>query len=273
MTRYFICLCMLAIPACAKDLTAQQVLDKVVSTYSNLKAVHMLAEREETTYPAGRSQTTVSEYELATATGHRYFARLKQAQQQALAVSDGSTIWLALDSKKQWSRVSADPSADDSDEEHDAKVASADLHESLENIMLRRFLELAKTLQHPVVAKPQDFELGREKVRCYSIRAQTAGTEVELLVDRQRFVVLQYNEKSNSPDIRIEIAIKLKLVELNQEVGDSLFHFEPDPEWTEVETVAPPGKPYLMPIGERAADFKLKTLGSCPKSVIEVEGF
>jgi len=57
MTHYLICLFILAIPACAKELTAQQVLDKVVSTYSNLTAVHMVAEREETTYPAGRSQT------------------------------------------------------------------------------------------------------------------------------------------------------------------------------------------------------------------------
>jgi len=260
MMRYLICLCVLAIPACAKDLTAQQVLDNVVSTYSNLKAVHMVAEREETTYPAGRSQTTVSECELATTTGQRYFARLKQAQQQALAVSDGRDIWLALDSKKQWSRVSAASLTEDSDEEHDAKVASRDLHDSLENIMLNRFLALAKTVQHPVIAKPQDFELGREKVRCYSIRAHTPGTEIELLVDQQRFVILQYREQTKSPDTQIEVTMKLKLVELNQEVGDSLFHFEPDPGWTEVETAAPPGNPYLAPIGERAADFKLQTL-------------
>src|ERR1039458_2218395 len=106
MMRYFICLCMLAIPACAQDLTAQQVLDKVASIYSNLNAVHMVGEREETMHPAGRSQTTFSECELATAPGHRYLARLKQPQQEALAVSDGSNIWRALDCKNQWSKVS-----------------------------------------------------------------------------------------------------------------------------------------------------------------------
>ena len=107
MMRYFICLCMLAIPACAQDLTAQQVLDKMASTYKNLKALHMVGEREETMHPGGSSQTTFSECELAAKPGHRYLARLKQAQQQALAVSDGSNIWRALDSKKQWSKVSA----------------------------------------------------------------------------------------------------------------------------------------------------------------------
>jgi nitrate reductase alpha subunit len=163
MTRYVICLCMLTIPASAKELTAQQVLDKVASTYANLKAVHMVAEREETTYPAGRAQTTSSEYELASTPDNRYFARLKQSHQQALTVSDGTTIWLALDSKKQWSRMPADSSADDSDEEHDAKVASKNLHDSLEEIMLHRFLALARTVQDPVARQTAGFRTGRRE--------------------------------------------------------------------------------------------------------------
>jgi peroxiredoxin/outer membrane lipoprotein-sorting protein len=261
---------MLTIPASAKELTAQQVLDKVVSTYTNLKAVHMVAEREETTYPAGRAQTTSSEYELASTPDNRYFARLKQSHQQALTVSDGTTIWLALDSKKQWSRMPADSSADDSDEEHDAKVASKNLHDSLEEIMLHRFLALARTVQDPALAKQQDFELGGAKTRCYLIRAHAGGSEIELWVDRQRFVVLQYQEKSKPPDTQIEIAMKLKLVELNQEVGDSLFHFEPDPGWTEAGILAPPVEPIRN--GERAADFILKTLDGQPVALQSLHG-
>ena len=257
-TRYCICLFMLALPAWARDFTAQQVLDRVVSTYGSLEAVHLVAEREETTYPAGRSQTALSEYELANATGGRYLARLKQPPQQALAVSDGGTIWLALDSKKQWSRVSAASQADDTDEEHDARTASMGLHDSLENIMLHQYLELAKTVQHPVTAKEQDFELGRERARCYAIRAHTSRSEIELLVDRQRFVVLQYKETSGPPETQTEIVMKIKLVELNQEVGDSLFHFEPDPAWTEVGTLPSLAEPIRN--GERAADFTVKTL-------------
>jgi len=258
MTGYSICLWMLAVPAWARKPTARQVLDKVVATYSNLKAVHIVAERKETTYPAGGSETTVSECELASAPGDRYYARLKQPRQQALAVSDGSSIWLALDSKKQWSRMSAAPLTDDSDEEHDAKAASADLHDSLENILLHRFVALAKTVQDPAIAKQQDFELGREQTPGYLIRAHDHGSEIELLVDQRRFVVLQYKERSKSPDTQIEITVKL--VELNQEVGDSLFHFEPDPGWTEVETAAPAGESHPIQNGERAADFSVKTL-------------
>lgn len=258
MTRHFVCLCLLTLPAGARGLTAQQVLNRVVSTYTNLKALHVVAERVETTYSAGSSQATSSECELASATGDRYFARLKQPRQQALAVSDGSTIWLALNSKKQWSRLSATSATQDSDEEHDAKVASGELHSSLENLLRYQPLELAKALRDPVIAKWEDFEMGRERVRCYSIRGRTAAVEVELLVDQQRFVVLRCKEKRKSPDGQIEIEMRVKLVELNQEVGDSLFHFEPDPGWTEVEAAVPPGDP--IRIGERAADFTLKTL-------------
>jgi len=257
-TRYIISLCLLAVPACAKGLTAQQVLDKVVTTCTNLKAVHLVAEREETTYPVGHAQTAVSECELATATGSRYLARLKQPPQQALAVSDGASIWLALGSKKQWSRVSAIPQAEDSDEEHDAKVASGELHDSMENILLGRFLALAKTIQDPEIGKQRIFELGGTNVRCYAIRGHTSGTEIELLIDERRFVVLQYKETSKPPEAPVEIAVKLKRVELNQEVGDSLFHFEPDPAWTEVEAPAPTGNP--VQVGGRAADFALRTL-------------
>jgi peroxiredoxin/outer membrane lipoprotein-sorting protein len=240
------------------DLTAQEVLARVVSTYGSLKAVHVVAEKEETTYPAGRAQTVFSEYELATATGGRYLARWKQPQQEMLTVSDGSTIWLALNSRKQWSRVSAASQADDNDEEHDARAASADLHDSLENSMLNRFLALTKTVQHPVVVKRQDFELGREKVPCYTIRAHAGGSDIELSVDQQRFVVLEYKEKSAPPDTQTAIAMKIKLVELNHEVGDSLFRFEPDPGWSEVGTLPPPAEP--IRIGDRAVNFTVRTL-------------
>jgi peroxiredoxin len=43
-------------------------------------------------------------------------------------------------------------------------------------------------------------------------------------------------------------------------VDDSLFHFEPNPGWTEVERLVLPGERYVTLTGERAADFKLKSL-------------
>jgi peroxiredoxin len=249
-------------PACAKGLTAQQVLEKVAATYSSLQAVHVIAVREETPVAAGQSQAASLECELADASRGRYYARLKQPRQQALAINDGTNVWLALDSKKEWSRVSVAAATEDTDEEHDAQVASRNLHDSLENIVIRRFLDLAKNLQDPVLERPQDFELPRGKVHCYTIRGHASGADVELLVDQQQFVVLQYKETS--------VTLQVKLMELNQDVKDSLFHFEPEPGWTEVGKLASAAVPIRA--GERAADFTVKTLNGEPVTLSSLRG-
>jgi peroxiredoxin/outer membrane lipoprotein-sorting protein len=236
-------------------------LDKVVSTYGTLKAVHIVAEREETAYLAGHSRISLSECELAAKPGHRYFARLKQPHEQALSVSDGSNIWRVLESKKQWSQASAASLMDDDDEEQGAKAANKDLHDTLEAMLLYRVLTLAKNAQDPAIVKRQDFKPGHEKLPCYLVRAHTRSAEIELLADQKRFVVLQYKEKGQGPDGTTEITTKLKLAELNEEVDESMFHFEPSCGWTEVETLALPGERYVTLTGERAADFTLKTLG------------
>jgi peroxiredoxin len=260
MKRYFICLCMLAIPARAQDPAARQVLDKVVSTYTHISAVHMVAEREETVYLGGHSRTYLSECELAAKPGQRYFARKQQGREQARAVSDGATIWRALDSTKQWSKLSGAAMAGDDDSEQDAKTAGGDLHDTLEAMMLYRCRSLAKNAQDPAIVKQTDFKLGHDKAPSYLIRAHTPSAEIELLIDKQRFVVLEYKEKGQGPDGKFEIAMKLKLVELNAEVGDSLFHFEPAPGWTEVETLTLPSERPVTLTGERAADFTLNSL-------------
>ena len=259
MKRYLICLAMLTAPAGAQQLTAEQVLQKLRSSYIALKAVHLVAERQETTY-GGRMSASASECEVAAKSGNRYLARVKYPSEEAIEVSDGTNIWRALSSKKQWTKVEAAALDEDSDEEENAKTAKRDLHGLMESIMLGHFLALAKTAQDPVIVKEEDFKLGREKVHGYLIRARTAGTEHELLVDKQRFVVLHYKQKAETADGKVEITLKMKAIELNEEVGDALFAFEPKPGWSEAETLLLPGERRITLTGERAANFTLKTL-------------
>jgi len=258
--RYFILLCLLVVPARAQDLGAQQVLDKVVSTYNSLKAVHIIAERDEMRNLGGLSANSSSECEIAEKSDHRYFARLKGLRDQLFSVSDGATIWKAMDSKKQWSQLTASSVLADSDEERTNAPEAEDLHQSLENIAVYRPMALAKNAQDPEIAKQIDFKLGREKVRCYVVRGHVRGSEFELVVDQQRFIVLQYKEKVAATGGSIEASTKLKLLELNQDVSDDLFHFQPEPKWTEVESLVLPGEHAVVLTGERAADFTLKTL-------------
>jgi len=229
------------------------------SSYLALKAVHLVGERQETTY-GGRMSASASECEVAAKSGNRYLARVKYPSEEAIEVSDGTNIWRALSSKKQWTKVEAAALDEDSDEEENAKTAKRDLHGLMESIMLGHFLALAKTAEDPVIVKEEDFKLGKEKLRGYLIRARTAGTEHELLVDKQRFVVLHYKQKAETADGKVEITLKMKAIELNEEVGDALFAFEPKPGWSEAETLLLPGERRITLTGERAANFTLKTL-------------
>ncbi len=260
MTRYLMTLCLLAMPAAAQEITARQVLDKVVAAYGKVKAVHMVAEREETSYPRGRAMTAFTECELAMGAGHRYFARVKERQDQVLAVSDGNDTWRAMASRKQWAKVSAASSSDGNEEEQGPKAGGKDLHDSLAGIMLYHYLALAKNAQDATVTKQQDYKMGHEKIPCYVIRAHTPAAEFELWVDRERLVVLQSKEKGSTQEGALEITMKMKLVELDQQVGDGLFHFAPDPGWSEVETLVLPGESAVTLTGEKAADFTLKSL-------------
>src|SRR5579862_5989451 len=128
MVRYLVCVCALAASANAQSTTAGQLLEKVRSAYSSIKAVHLLVQRDESGSMSGRLLSTSSECELAGAPGNRYYARFKTANEEAVVVSDGSTIWRALTSKKQWTKISGASLETDHDEDEKQNPAAHDLH-------------------------------------------------------------------------------------------------------------------------------------------------
>lgn len=259
MTRYLVYLGLLAAPAAAQSLTAEQVLEKTRSAYATLKAVHVVAEREESAYGAARASSATSECELA-AKGARYYARFKLGNDEAIVVSDGSNIWRALASRKQWTKMSAASLDEAGDEEETANATAQDLHGVLQGILLYRFLTLAKTAREPVIAKEEDFNIGHTKLRCYLVRGHDDKVSFELLIDQQSFLVVRGKEQRKAPEGLLEITTKLKRLDLNESVDDSLFAFEPRPGWNEVEMLVLPGEQRMLLTGERAANFTLKTL-------------
>ena len=126
---------MLVLPACAQELTTQQVLDKVISTYSTLKAGHMIAE-EETTYqtPVLEQRSRIPNSPSATA----------------------GTIWRCLGSK-----VSTASLTHDGDKDQGAQTANTDLHDALEGIPLYEFLALAKKGAESRDRQARGFQAGR----------------------------------------------------------------------------------------------------------------
>ncbi len=271
MTRYLVCLAILAAPAAAQTLTAEQVLEKTRAAYASLKAVHIVAEREEAAYGGARSFSATSECELA-AKGNRYYARFKLANNDAIVVSDGNNIWRVLASRKQWTQVLAASLEDSSDEEEGADASPQDLHGILEGTLLTHFLMTAKTAQNPVLVKEEDFKMGRAKVRCYLVRGQNDKINFELWIDQQSFLVVRAKEQRKTAEGLMEVSTKVKRLDINQAIDDSQFAFAPQPDWKEVEMLVLPGEQRMLLTGERAANFALKTLDGEPVTLAGLQG-
>jgi hypothetical protein len=156
-------------------LRAQQaadVLKMVRDAYANLKTVHMVATRTDAvTMAGGVAGEAVVEYELAEAPGGRYLARIKRADGESLAVSDGSTTWKALPKQKRWAKIEAAGMSDEEDAGVEAPAETAerpqDLHESAENMLIRHYLAIVKTAQG---AEP-----GKEENVKVAVRRSAAG--------------------------------------------------------------------------------------------------
>jgi peroxiredoxin/outer membrane lipoprotein-sorting protein len=276
MIRFMVCLVFLAghagMPATAQSLTVEQVLEKARSAYSSLKAVHMVVERQESSYVEGRATGSVSECELAGKPGNRYYARFKTPDVEAIVVSDGSNMWRALPSRKQWTKVSAAALEDPDKEDAGDKAAPKDLHGVLEDALLYHSLSLIKSAQDPAIVKEEDFKLGHTKLRGYLVRAHNRDSVFELLVDQQSFLVVRAKEQRKTQEGVLEFLTKVKQFELNQAVEDSLFAFEPKRGWSEVEMLVLPGEQRMVLTGERAANFSLKTLSGEAVALASLQG-
>ena len=260
MKRYLVWVVIWTAPAAAQSLTAEQVLAKSSAAYASLKAIHVVAERDETSDMHGRPVSSSAECELAAGPGHRYYARFKLADVEGLAVSDGSTIWRALVSQKKWSKMTAAALEDTDAEEEGGKNSAKDLHGTMEDVLLNHFFALAKAAKEPALIKEEDYKVGHVKTRGYLVRAHTtAEFTFELLVDEQTFLVLRAKEQRKAPDGASEVVTRLKRLELSQP-DDSLYTFTPQRSWHEVEMLILPGEQRMSLIGEHAANFTLKTL-------------
>jgi len=271
MIRPLVFVALMSAPLAAQEPSAQELLSKIGSAYGAFTGLHVVAERTESVYLNGRPMPVTSECEFAFKSGHRYFARKNQTDREAIAVSDGNTTWKALPRSRLWTQTNASAS-------HQGNVAdghearSTDLQGAMEKVAFGQYVALAQLAQDPVIVKEQDFKLGREKVRGYLIRAHVGPDQHELLVDKQRFVVLHYKQKVHSAEGLIEVTVNMKKIEINSDVEDSLFHFSAAPDWKEVESLNLPGEVLVVSIGAPAPKLSLTTLEGEPVSLERLHG-
>jgi peroxiredoxin/outer membrane lipoprotein-sorting protein len=271
-------------------LQAQQaadVLKMVRDAYTSLSTVHIVATRTDSvTMPNSLGGQATAEYELAEAPGGKYLARLKNMENESLAVSDGSTTWKALPKQKRWAKLEAasvsgaddtsDEDAGDDDTKADSADKPSDLHDAAETLLIRRYLVIAKIAKAADLGKEENIKVGGEKFRCRIVRLQVGPAVDELWVDEQRGFVLQSRQTSRQEmgngTAQIQITTKLKELDLGGDVDARLFSFTPERSWTEAEMLVLPGEDKMMLTGQKAADFALKSLDGEPVELASLRG-
>jgi peroxiredoxin/outer membrane lipoprotein-sorting protein len=264
-------ICMsVTLAAMAQAQSAQDVLAHVGEVYSHAKAIHIVAKREEVWSKDGRSALSNSDLEIRLRGSRNYFVRMKANGDESIAVSDGEHIWKAVPSKKQWTQVAAASLEEPGEEGPDPR--SRDLYSSLTLTLAGRYVALAKLAENPQITGEEDLKVDGQKVRCYVIRARTAGMEHELWIDQQRFVVLQHKEKGELNGMHADLHLKVTALEINSTLADSMFQFEPGKGWSEAEMLLLPGEQRIMLTGSRAANFALKSLEGEPVVLDQTRG-
>jgi peroxiredoxin/outer membrane lipoprotein-sorting protein len=262
----------LALATMAHAQSAQDVLNHVAEVYSHAKTVHIVAKRDEV-WSRQRHAASVAtvEFEVALRGGRDYFARSKAGGQESIAVSDGEHTWKALPSKKQWMQVAA-ASMENNAENESPDLRAADLRSSMTRVLAGRYVALAKAAENPRITGEDELKMEGAKIRCYVIRTSAGGMDHELWVDQQRFVVLQDKEKGQVDGMLADLHLKVSAIEINSQLADSLFQFEPGKGWSEAEMLLLPGEEHMMLTGSRAAGFALKTLEGEPVALEQTRG-
>jgi peroxiredoxin/outer membrane lipoprotein-sorting protein len=272
--RLFLALFFLAALAEAQPQPAD-VLAKVAHTYLHFHAIHVQATREDALVRPGGNLLAETDYELAEGPPGKFRAWTRSGEVEGLAVSDGSTTWKALPKAKQWMKQEVAGVAEDTDEEQqpDRRDQPQDLREVVARYLVSRYIAIAHIAQSPQIVREENYSLGHAKVPCYVIATWTQNVAHELWVDQNRFLVLRDIQTSRSTSVdSSRIETKIKKIEIDDEVNESIFTWAPEKKWTEVEMLVLPQEKNMMLTGRTAADFQLKSVSGDAVRLSDLRG-
>jgi sulfatase modifying factor 1 len=256
--------------ATAQRTAAEQILDKVAAAYLKVTSIRLSGKTEEIQSGHGREQLIEGDYELA-ARGKSYYLKLKLNSVEAIAVSDGENTWKAMASLKRWSHLDAGTAAGGSEEEVGAQSTN-DLYRSMAAAVFSEYPALARIARDVEIVREADYKLASGKVHCYVIRASAGRVQAELWVDKERFLVLERIQRTQTAATQRITRFKTTSVEVDQELPEATFRFQPPKDWSEMDVVLLPGEKGVSLAGNRAAGFALKTLEGELTDLTETRG-
>ena len=260
----------LAGTAPAQDLSGPEVMKRVRAAYEQVKTIHVIVNREDTVIQNGRSSKLTTDCEFAARGQGRYFAHIKRTNGDAISMSNGENTWKMLPSQKKWTQIAAAASgaADETD-----PSGQQDLRRFVAVTTFGQFAAISTIGQDPKVEKMEEVKVGAAKIPCYVVHTSTDKADYQLWVDRERFYVLQAIQSATpKAGLTTEIRTRTSLIQVNEEMPDTLFAFAPRKGWEEVEMLALPGEERASLAGSRAAAFALRSLEGEQVALNDVRG-
>jgi peroxiredoxin/outer membrane lipoprotein-sorting protein len=252
---------LLAAPSCALAAppSAPEILNQVAQTYKGLQSYQFVATQSTAIMARGVQQSAETHLALAAVKPDKYRLTFKDDSKEIILVADGETTWTYMPKLKQYTKQQAAMSGDD--DENDGEQADT-LTIALRALVL--FYEnVARYGPSAMLAKDERVKVGGDRIDCYVVRFQSAKSQHQLWVDKERFVVVRHLEVArqtmNGVLVEVQINTTWKEAEIKMPPANDLFSFDPPSNAAEVQALNLPGERVLL-TGKNAMDFELKDI-------------
>jgi peroxiredoxin/outer membrane lipoprotein-sorting protein len=248
------CSCVLAAPA-----SAPEILNQVAQTYKGLQAYQFVATKSTEILARGMQRTGETHLALAAVKPDKYRLTYKDDATEIILVSDGDITWTYMPKLKQYTKQQSAMSSDD--DEGDGQQADT-LTTALRALVL--FYEgVGQYGASAMLAKDERVKVGSDRIDCYVVKFQSAKSQHQLWIDKERFIVVRHVEVArqtvNGMLVEVHLSTNWKEAEIKLPPANDLFSFDPPSSATEVATLNLPGERVLL-TGKNAMDFELKDL-------------
>jgi peroxiredoxin/outer membrane lipoprotein-sorting protein len=239
--------------------SAPEILNQVAQTYKGLRAYQFVAVETTEILARGMRQSGETHLALAAVKPDKYRLTFKDDSKEIILVADGETTWTYMPKLKQYTKQQAAVSGDD--DEGDGE--QADTLTTARRALVLLYEGVGRYAASAALAKDEKVKVGGDRIDCYVVRFQSAKSQHQLWVDKERFIVVRHLELArqtlNGMLVEVRLTTNWKEAEIKLPPANDLFTFDPPANAAEVQALNLPGERVLL-TGKNAMDFELKDI-------------
>lgn len=247
------------------------LLNEVGKRYAALDSYYFDGVRKDEMVKHGMQGLAEATFTLAARKPEKVHFRYRNAGLETLLVGNGETVWRALPFEKRWSQETLALLAAD-DEDSDDKVPSGDAAGEATKMFVGRYLSFPKLAARATWVKSQTLRAGEVKADCEVVEIDLGKSKHTVWIDRERYLVIQHEEKMVNPDGYVKMMLRLRKFALRDGVEDNLFTFHAPAKWKKEDFLEFPNEKGRSLEGRAAPQFRLKTVEGEEVDLAELRG-